>query len=80
MAALLAFYAMRIAAARSSFARLARRDRAGINEQAIALRGLTDWWQAATQKQLDEKSERAARAVHQRDDGPRPSLGPPPCS
>jgi hypothetical protein len=52
--------AARIAAARQSLSGsvAAAIVQALMNEQAVALRGLTDRWHAATQKQRDEKPKR----------------------
>jgi hypothetical protein len=74
-AALLAFYAARIAAARRSLAPsiAAAIVQALMNEQAVALRGLTDRWHAASQKQRDEKSKRPTQSVQRKDEGPKPS-------
>jgi hypothetical protein len=74
-AALLAFYAARIAAARSSLAPsvAAAIVQALMNEQAIALRGLTERWHAASQKQRDERPERPAGNAQQTTGGPKPS-------
>jgi hypothetical protein len=74
-AALLAFYAARIAAARRS---LAPSVAAGIvqalmNEQAVALRGLMERWHAASQKQRDEKPERPTQNTPRKGDDPKPS-------
>lgn len=73
MAALLAFYAARIAAARLSFAPsvAAAIIQALLNEQAVALRALTDRWHAASQKQQAEKPERPTRNVQRGDDDPK---------
>ena len=74
-AALLAFYAARIAAARLSLAPsvAAAIVQALMNEQAVALRGLTDRWNAAEQKQRDEKPERPTQNTQRKDEGPKPS-------
>jgi hypothetical protein len=74
-AALLAFYAARIAAARRSLSGsvAAAIVQALMNEQAVALRGLTDRWNAAAQKQRDEKPARPTQNVQRKDDDPRPS-------
>jgi hypothetical protein len=74
-AALLAFYAARIAAARLSLAPsvAAAIVRAIMNEQAVALRGLTDRQHAAAQKQRDEKPERPTQNVQRKDDDLKPS-------
>jgi hypothetical protein len=42
-----------------------------LNEQAVALRALTDRWHAASQKQRDEKPERPTGNMRQKDDGPK---------
>jgi hypothetical protein len=74
-AALLAFYAARINAARRSLnpSVAAAIVQALMNEQAVALRGLTDRWHAASQKQRDEKPERPTQNVQRKDEGPKPS-------
>jgi hypothetical protein len=73
-AALLAFYAARIAAARRSLpaSEVAAVVQAILNEQTVALRALAER-QAATQKQRAEKPERPAGAVQRKDEGPKPS-------
>jgi hypothetical protein len=72
MAALLAFYASRIAAARLSLAPsiAAAVVQALLNEQAAALRALTERWHAAAQKQRDEKPERPMGIARRKDEGP----------
>jgi hypothetical protein len=74
-AALLAFYAARIAAARGSLAPsvAAAIVQALMNEQAAALRGLMERWHAASQKQRDEKPERPTHNVQRKDDRPNRS-------
>jgi len=74
-AALLAFYAARINAARASLSPRAAAAivQALLGEQAVALRGLTDRWHAASQKQRDEKPDRPAGNVQRRDDDLKPS-------
>jgi hypothetical protein len=74
-AALLAFYAARIAAARRSLAPsvAAAIVQALMNEQGVALRGLTDRRHAASQKQRDEKPERPTGIIQRKDDDPKPS-------
>jgi hypothetical protein len=74
-AALLAFYAARIGAARRSLTPsiAAAIVQALMNEQAVALRALTDRWHAASQKQRDEKPEFPTRNVQRKDDDPKPS-------
>jgi hypothetical protein len=73
-AALLAYYAARIAAARRSlpanevFAAV----QAIVNEQTVALRALAER-QAAAQKQRAEKPERPTGNVQQKDGNPRPA-------
>jgi len=73
-AALLAFYAARIAAARASLdPRIAAAIvQALLNEQAIALRGLTERQHAAMQKKKAEKPERPTANTQKKDDNPRP--------
>jgi hypothetical protein len=72
-AALLAFYAARIAAARSTLPASAAAAivQALLNEQAIALRGLTDRQHAASQKRRDEKPERPTQNVQRKGDNPK---------
>lgn len=75
MAALLAFYAARISAARRSLSR-GTADAivlAILNEQAVALRALTDRWQAASIKQRDERAERPTGNGPRQDNAPAPS-------
>jgi hypothetical protein len=74
-AALLAFYAARIAAARRSLAPSVAVAivQALMNEQAIALRGLSERRHAATQKQRDEKPQRPTGNAQTQNDDPRPS-------
>jgi hypothetical protein len=69
-AALLAFYAARIAAARQSLSPsvAAAIVQTIMNEQAVALRALTDRWHAASQKQRDEKPERPTGNMQRKDD------------
>jgi hypothetical protein len=71
-AALLAFYAARINAARQSLAPgvAAAVIQALLNEQAVASRALTDRWHAASQKQRDEKPERPVQNTQRKDDSP----------
>jgi hypothetical protein len=74
IAALLAYYAARIAAARRSlpanevFAAV----QAIVNEQTVALRALAER-QAATQKQRAETPVRPTGNVQRKDEGPKPS-------
>jgi hypothetical protein len=72
-AALLAFYAARINAARQSLAPgvAAAIVQALMNEQAVASRALTDRWHAASQKQRDEKPERPTGNAQRKDDDPK---------
>jgi hypothetical protein len=74
-AALLAFYAARIGAAKRSLSAsiAAAIVQALMNEQAVALRGLTDRWHAASQKQRDEKPDRPTGNVQRKGDDPKPS-------
>jgi hypothetical protein len=74
-AALLAFYAARIAAARLSLlpSVAAAIVQALMNEQAVALRALTERRHAASQKQRDEKPERPTGNARRRDDDLKPS-------
>ena len=74
-AALLAFYATRIAAARRSLTGsvAAAIVQALMNEQVVALRALTDRWHAASQKQRDEKPKRPTGNLQRKDDDPKPS-------
>jgi hypothetical protein len=73
--ALLAFYAARLAVARRSFSPsvAAAIVQAIMNEQAIALRGLTDRQHAASQKQRCERPERSSGNVQRKDKGREPS-------
>jgi hypothetical protein len=72
---LLAFYASRIAAARRSLSPsvAAAIVQTLLNEQTAALRALTDRERAASQKQRDEKRQRAKGNGQQKDDDPKPS-------
>jgi hypothetical protein len=74
-AALLAFYAARIAAARNSLSpgTAAAIVQALLGEQAVALRGIMDRWHGASQKQRDEKPDRPAGNAQRKDDDPKPS-------
>jgi hypothetical protein len=69
---LLAFYAARIAAARLSLAPSVAADivQALLNEQAVALRALTERWHAASEKQRNERPERPTGNVQRNDEGP----------
>jgi hypothetical protein len=73
-AALLAFYAARIAAARRGLpaSEVAAAVQAILNEQTVALRALAER-QAAAQRQRGEKPERPAGAAQRKDEGPKPS-------
>jgi sRNA-binding protein len=73
-AALLAYYAARIEAARRSLTGSVAEAvvQAILNEQAIALRALAER-QAAVQRQRAEKPERPTGAVRRKDEGPKPS-------
>jgi hypothetical protein len=79
-AALLAFYAARIAAARASLdpSIATAIVQALLNQQTTALRALTDRWHAATQKQWNTKegrqSEAAMKFVRLRRDAPTRGL------
>jgi hypothetical protein len=74
-AALLAFYAARIGAAKRSLSAsiAAAIVQALMNEQAVALRGLTDRWHAASQKQRDEKPETPIQNARRKNEDPKPS-------
>jgi hypothetical protein len=74
MAALLAYYASRIAAARISLAPglAAAIVQALMNEQAVALRALTDRWHPAVQNQRDEGRRRPKQNLHCKDNNPKP--------
>jgi aminoglycoside phosphotransferase (APT) family kinase protein len=74
-AALLAFYAARIGAARRSLTGsvAAAIVQALMNEQAVALRALTDRWHAATEKQRTERPDRSTGIIQRKDEGPKPS-------
>jgi hypothetical protein len=73
-AALLAYYAARIAAARRGLpaSEVFAAVQAILNEQTVALRALAER-QAATQRQRGEKPERPAGAAQRKDEGPKPS-------
>jgi hypothetical protein len=73
-AALLAYYAARIAAARRGLpaSEVFAAVQAIVNEQTVALRALAER-QAAAQKQRDEKPERSTQSVQRRDDDAKPS-------
>jgi hypothetical protein len=73
-AALLAYYAARIAAARRSLpaSEVFAAVQAIVNEQTVALRALADR-QAAAQKQRAEKPERPTGNAQRKDDNPKPS-------
>lgn len=75
MAALLAYYAARIAAAQLT---LPASVAAGVirtlrGEQTIALRALTDRWNAASQKRQAERPERPIPGGRYKDEGPKQS-------
>jgi len=71
MAALLAFYAAKIGAARRSLSAgdVAAVVQALMNEQTVAVRNLMERWQAATKKQQGEKPQRPVGIGRQNDDG-----------
>lgn len=73
-AALLAYYAARIAAARRSLpaSEVFAAVQAIVNEQTVALRALAER-QAATQKQRAETPQRTTGNVQRKDEGPKPS-------
>jgi hypothetical protein len=73
-AALLAYYAARIAAARRGLpaSEVFAAVQAIVNEQTIALRALAER-QAAAQKQRAEKPQRPTGNVQRKDDNPKPS-------
>ncbi len=75
MAAIRAYYAARIAAARRGLPAgdIAAAIRALLNEETVALRALTDRWRAATERQQQEKPQRPAGNARRKDDGPKPS-------
>jgi hypothetical protein len=70
MAACRAYYAARIAAARRSLrpGDIAIAIRALLNEETVALRAVTERWQAATRRQRQEKPQRPMRKVGRKDD------------
>jgi hypothetical protein len=70
MAALLASYATKIAAARRSLAAgdVAAVVQALMNEQTVAVRSLMERWQAATQRQQQGKPQRPAGTIQRKDD------------
>lgn len=74
MAALRAFYAARVGAARRSLSAgdVAAVVQALMNEQTVALRGLAERWRAATQRQQAEKPQRPTGNVQRKGD-PKPS-------
>jgi hypothetical protein len=73
-AALLAYYAARIAAARRGLpaSEVFAAVQVILNEQTVALRALADR-QAAAQKQRAEKPERPTGNVQKKNEGPKPS-------
>jgi hypothetical protein len=73
-AALLAYYAARIAAARRGLpaSEVFAAVQAILNEQTVALRALAER-QAAAQKQRTEKPQRPTGTVQRKDDNPKPS-------
>ena len=80
MAALRAFYAARIGAARRgaerrslSASEVAAIVRALVNEQTIAMRALAERWSAATQKQRQEKPQRPIGKEQRKDEDRKPS-------
>lgn len=72
MAALLAFYAARIGAARRSLAAgdVAAVVQALMNEQTVAVRSLMERWQAAAQRQREETPQRPTGNLQQRKNNP----------
>jgi hypothetical protein len=74
MAALLSFYAAKIGAARRSLSAgdVAAVVQALMNEQTVAVRSLMERWQAATQRQREEKAQRPTGNMQRKDD-PKPS-------
>jgi hypothetical protein len=70
MAALLAFYATRIAAARRSLSPsdVAAVVQALVNEQVVAVRALMERWQAATRRQREETPQRPTGSMRCKDD------------
>lgn len=70
MAAIRAHYGAMIAAARRRMpgSDLAAAIRALLNEETIAMRAVAERWQAATQRQRDEKPQRPMGTVRRRDD------------
>jgi hypothetical protein len=70
-AALLAYYAARIAAARRGLpaSEVAAAVQAIVNEQTVALRALAER-QAAAQRQRPEKPERPTQNLQRKDEGP----------
>jgi hypothetical protein len=70
MASLLAYYAAKIGAARRSLSAgdVAAVVQALMNEQTVAVRSLMERWQAATQRQRDEKPQRPTGNIQQRND------------
>lgn len=74
MAAIRAHYGAMIAAARRRVpgSDLAAAIRALLNEETIALRAVAERWQAATQKQRDERPHRPTGTFQRKDDPKRP--------
>ncbi len=74
MAAIRAYYAARIAAARSGLPAgdVASAVKALLNEETVALRALAERWRAATQRQQQEKPQRPMGNAQRKDD-PKPS-------
>jgi hypothetical protein len=74
MAALRAYYAARIGAARRSQSAgdISAIVQAILNEQTVALRALAERWRAAAERQKQEKPQRPAGNVQRRDDGQKP--------
>jgi hypothetical protein len=74
MAAIRAYYAARVAAARGSLPAgdIAAAVKALLNEEMVALRALAERWRVATERQRQEKPQRPAGPVQRKDD-PKPS-------
>ena len=71
----MAYYAARIAAARTCLPKnaVAAIVQAIMNEQTVAMRALTERWQAASEKQRTEKAERPKGPAPKNDTNPKPS-------
>ena len=75
MGGLIAYYAARIAAARTCLPKnaVAAIVQSIMNEQTAAMRALTERWQAASEKQRTEKAERPKGSVQRNGNHPKPT-------